>query len=107
MKNLTMLCISLFISSHSLACEPASLNWEQFHKTYDLNKNKTFELKEILSVKDFDPLPWPDDKRFQAKDKNFKLFKYLDKNKDGKLADEELGEIHSLLPNPCANWPPR
>ena len=39
--------------------------------------------------------------------KNFKLFKYLDKNKDGKLADEELGEIHSLLPNPCANWPPR
>ena len=71
MKNLTMLCISLFISSHSLACEPASLNWEQFHKTYDLNKNKTFELKEFLSVKDFDPLPWPDDKRFQAKDKNF------------------------------------
>ena len=85
MKNLTMLCISLFISSHSLACEPASLNWEQFHKTYDLNKNKTFELKEFLSVKDFDPLPWPDDKRFQAKDKNFK--------------GSRLADLHLILPN--------
>ncbi len=53
-------------------------------------------------MKDFDPLPWPDDQHFHGKDKNAKLFKYLDKNKDGKLINEELGDIHSLLPNPCA-----
>lgn len=107
MKKLSMLCISALISSYSFACDPISLDWKKFHQTYDLNKNKTFELKEFLKVKDFDPLPWPDDQRFQGKDKNTKLFKYLDKNKDGKLTDEEVGDIHSLLPNPCADWPSR
>ena len=43
----------------------------------------------------------------EEKDKNIKLFEYLDKNKDAKLIDEELGDIHSLLPNPCADWPSR
>ena len=95
---------TLCVSSYSFACEPASLNWEKFHHTYDLNKNETFELKEFLTVRDFDPLPWINDNRFQGKDKNIKLFKFLDQNKDGKLTNEELGKIHSLLPNPCAKW---
>ncbi|MEG0487457.1 MAG: EF-hand domain-containing protein, partial [Acinetobacter sp.] len=59
MKILAILCISTLISSYSFACDPTSLDWEKFHQTYDLNKNKTFELKEFLKVKDFDPLPWP------------------------------------------------
>lgn len=107
MRKIIVLCIFAMMSSFSFACDPLSLDWDKFHKRYDLNKNKTFELKEFLKVKDFDPLPWPDDKRFQGKDKNIKLFKHLDKNKDAKLIDEELGDIHSLLPNPCANWPSR
>ena len=40
---------TLCVSSYSFACEPASLNWEKFHHTYDLNKNETFELKEFLT----------------------------------------------------------
>lgn len=101
--SLILSCSAL--SSFSFACDPASLDWEKFHKTYDLNKNNTFELNEFLKVKDFEPYPWPDDRQFQGKDKNIKLFNYLDENKDAKLSDEEVGAIHSLLPNPCANWP--
>ena len=107
MKKIFVLCIFTMMSSYSFSCDPVSLDWDKFHKRYDLNKNRTFEPKEFLKVKDFDPLPWPHDKRFQGKDKNINLFIHLDKNKDYKLIDEELGDIHSLLPNPCANWPSR
>ena len=101
--SLILSCSAL--SSFSFACEPASLDWENFHKTYDLNKNKTFELSEFLKVKDFEPYPWPDDRQFQGKDKNIKLFNYLDENQDEKLTDDEIIKIYNVLPNPCANWP--
>lgn len=101
--SLLLSCSTL--SSFSYACEPASLDWEKFYKTYDLNKNNTFELNEFLKVKDFEPYPWPNDRRFQGKDKNIKLFKYLDENQDGKLTEDEFIKIYNLFPNPCANWP--
>lgn len=65
--SLILSCSTL--SSFSFACDPASLDWEKFHKTYDLNKNGTFELNEFLKVKDFEPYPWPDDRQFQGKEK--------------------------------------
>ncbi|MEK7738748.1 MAG: EF-hand domain-containing protein, partial [Pseudomonadota bacterium] len=34
--SLILSCSAL--SSFSFACDPASLDWEKFHKTYDLNK---------------------------------------------------------------------
>ncbi|ENV17291.1 EF-hand domain-containing protein [Acinetobacter guillouiae] len=101
--SLILSCSTL--SSFSFACDPASLDWEKFHKTYDLNKNNTFELNEFLKVKDFEPYPWPDDRQFQGKDKNIKLFNYLDENQDEKLTDDEIIKIYNVLPNPCANWP--
>lgn len=101
--SLILSCSAL--SSFSFACDPASLDWEKFHKTYDLNKNGTFELNEFLKVKDFEPYTWPDDRQFQGKDKNIKLFNYLDENQDGKLTDDEIIKIYNVLPNPCANWP--
>ena len=60
---------------------------------------------EFLKVKDFEPYPWPDDRQFQGKDKNIKLFNYLDENQDEKLTDDEIIKIYNVLPNPCANWP--
>ncbi|MBJ8550832.1 EF-hand domain-containing protein [Acinetobacter bereziniae] len=92
------------LSTASFGCEPASLDWEGFYKTYDSNKNNTFELNEFLKVTDFAPYPWPDDRQFQGKDKNTKLFKYLDENNDGKLTEDEFVKIYTLFPNPCANW---
>lgn len=102
---LKLFCLSILFPAWAFACEPASLDWEQFHQRYDLNSNNTFELNEFLNVKDFQPLPWPDDKRFLGKDKNLQLFNFLDKDADKKLSDEELGAVHTLLPNPCEGWP--
>jgi Ca2+-binding EF-hand superfamily protein len=93
------------LTTPSFACEPAAIDWEGFYKTYDLNKNGNFELSEFVKVKDFDPYSWPDDRAFQGKDKNTKLFKYLDENQDGKLTEDEFVKIYNVLPNPCANWP--
>ncbi|WP_227500519.1 hypothetical protein [Acinetobacter sp. P8-3-8] len=50
MKKLSILCILGLISSYSFACDPTSLDWKKFHQTYDLNKNKTFELKEFSRI---------------------------------------------------------
>ncbi|WP_228258867.1 EF-hand domain-containing protein [Acinetobacter ihumii] len=95
----------LILTSFSHACEPASLNWQQFKSSHDRNHNGTFELEEFMHVRDFEPYPWPADPRFQDKDKQQKLFNFLDKNKDGHLTDEELGAVHQLFENPCADWP--
>ncbi|KAF1023255.1 MAG: hypothetical protein GAK29_02987 [Acinetobacter bereziniae] len=93
------------LSTTSFGCEPASIEWDGFYETYDLNKNNTLELNEFLKVKDFAPYPWPDDRQFQGKDKNIKLFKYLDENQDAKLTQDEFFKIYNVLLNPCADWP--
>lgn len=107
-KYLSIIAIyigSLSFSTSAFSCEPVSLDWERFHQQYDLNQNNTFELSEFKKVIDFSPYPWPQDKEFQGKNKHELLFKYLDKNQDSQLNDEELGAIHSLFDNPCDGWP--
>ncbi len=62
------------LSTASFGCEPASMDWEGFYKTYDSNKNNTFELNEFLKVTDFAPYPWQMTDSFKAK---IKTLNYL------------------------------
>lgn len=105
MKKYIAAILLFSLTSYSFACEPASIDWELFYKNYDLEKNKNIDKNEFAHVQGFIPYSWPTNKDFQGLDKNRKLFNFLDKDKNKQLTNTELGELYSVLPNPCAGWP--
>ncbi len=85
------------------ACEPASVDWASFMQTYDKDRNQTLDLNEFEGVREFSPYTWP--AGFAGTGGRRRLFRALDQNRDGVLAEDERVGVYSYLTNPCAGWP--
>ena len=108
-NNLISLLSTVFISVISpiaIACEPASLDWDALYNRNDINQDNFIDKTEWKSVIQLKDQPYQWENPTTADDPfRLKIFHAIDKNQDDKLSADELSDIYSHLPNPCANFP--
>lgn len=107
LNQLSRLMIALVLSGLIVpvthACEPAAVDWQLLDQRYDRNHDGRYSRDEFARINDLPPFDWP--REFAGPLGHQRLFKRLDRNKNGQIEEQEFFEIYSWLPNPCAGWP--
>ena len=102
-RNLTatVLTVALLCSHSAFACDPATPNWDAFYKANDKNKDKKLQRSEWQHL-NFDGSHY--DAGFESKLPPQQIFTQMDKNKNNVIDGDEIYELWTYLPNPCADF---
>ena len=102
-RNLTaaILTVALLCSHSAFACDPATPNWDTFYKANDKNNDKKFQRSEWQHL-NFEGSYY--DAGFESKLPPQQIFTQMNKNKNNVIDGDEIYELWTYLPNPCADF---
>ncbi len=89
------------VQTGAWACEPADMDWQAFVRLNDVNRDGVLQRSELVKP-DFGGLNY---QRFERDPSAPAAFADLDRNRDGRLNQEEWTGLYLYLPNPCVGWP--
>ncbi len=99
--NIALIVAALFCANAAFACDPIALNWDAFYKANDKNNDKKFQRSEWQHL-NFNGSYY--DAGFESKLPPQQIFTQIDKNKNNLIDDDEIYELWTYLPNPCADF---
>ena len=102
-KNLAaaFIAVALLCSNAAFACDPIAPNWEAFYAANDKNKDKKLQRSEWQNLS-FKGSYY--DAGFESKLPPQQIFTQMDKNKNNVIDGDEIYELWTYLPNPCADF---
>ena len=99
--NIALIVVALLCSNAAFACDPIAPNWDAFYKANDKNNDKKFQRSEWQHL-NFNGSYY--DAGFESKLPPQQIFTQMDKNKNNVIDGDEIYELWTYLPNPCADF---
>lgn len=96
-----LMATTLACSHATFACDPIAPNWEAFYEANDKNRDKKLQRSEWQNL-NFEGSYY--DAGFESRLPPQQIFTQMDKNKNNVIDGDEIYELWTYLPNPCAEF---
>ena len=99
--RIALMIFALVCSNVGFACDPVAPNWEAFYKANDKNKDGKLQRSEWQHLS-FKGSYY--DSGFESTLPPQQIFTQIDKNKNNVIDGDEIYELWTYMPNPCADF---